>query len=189
MQIITKAAFARQLGVSKGRVSHLISAGLPVRSDGSIDLKTALEWVAANTRQKKQARLKRPPVSANERNDEDPENEVAISGFTENLARGEFLSVANADRVKANALALKHLTSAQRESGEVIPLDLAKRVLFGEFRSQRDAWLNWPSKIAPLMAADLEIDADRILEALNRYVHQQITELGEPDGNIEESRN
>jgi hypothetical protein len=34
-------------------------------------------------------------------------------------------------------------------------MTVAEEVLFNAFRQQRDAWLNWPSRVAPLMAADL----------------------------------
>jgi hypothetical protein len=43
--IITKAALARELKISKARVSQFISLGLPVRDDGKIDRDVALSWV------------------------------------------------------------------------------------------------------------------------------------------------
>jgi hypothetical protein len=48
MTNISKAAFARELGVSKARISQLITRGLPVRDDGKIDRDTALTWVKRN---------------------------------------------------------------------------------------------------------------------------------------------
>jgi phage terminase Nu1 subunit (DNA packaging protein) len=47
----TKAAFARTLGVSRSRVTALVKRGLPIRSDGKIDLPTALKWVRENVEQ------------------------------------------------------------------------------------------------------------------------------------------
>jgi hypothetical protein len=50
-ETVTKAAFARTLGVSRSRVTALVKRGLPVRSDGKIDLPTALKWVCENVEQ------------------------------------------------------------------------------------------------------------------------------------------
>ena len=41
-----------------------------------------------------------------------------------------------------NAMALKHLIAAGLESGQLIKLEVADRVLFETGRAQRDAWLN-----------------------------------------------
>lgn len=48
-------------------------------------------------------------------------------------------------------------------------------------RAQRDAWLNWPSRISTLMAAELGIDPHTFHVALEREVHQHLTELGQAD--------
>lgn len=45
---ITKANFAREIGVSKARVSQIVKGGLPVLSDGRLDRQDALDWYCAN---------------------------------------------------------------------------------------------------------------------------------------------
>lgn len=50
MTIITKAALAAELKVSKARVSQYVTAGLPVRGDGKLDRETALNWIGLNLR-------------------------------------------------------------------------------------------------------------------------------------------
>jgi phage terminase Nu1 subunit (DNA packaging protein) len=50
-ETVTKAAFARTLGVSRSRVTALAKRGLPIRSDGKIDLPAALKWVRENVEQ------------------------------------------------------------------------------------------------------------------------------------------
>jgi hypothetical protein len=70
-----------------------------------------------------------------------------------------------------------------KEAGRLIDIDLAKQVLFKEFRAARDAWLNWPTRYAAQIAADLGIEeADRLAEILTTYVHKQLASLGEPSG-------
>ena len=43
--IISKAQLAREIGVSKARISQLVSGGLPVRADGKLDRILALNWI------------------------------------------------------------------------------------------------------------------------------------------------
>lgn len=48
MALITKAALANLLNISSARVSQYAGLGLPVRSDGKLNLDDALKWIAAN---------------------------------------------------------------------------------------------------------------------------------------------
>ena len=75
----------------------------------------------------------------------------------------------------------------EKDSGQLIELTAAEEVLFNAFRQQRDAWLNWPSRVAPLMAADLDVPADRMTEVLIEHVHKHISVLGEPEFNQAEN--
>jgi len=102
-------------------------------------------------------------------------------GFIEQLLAGQFRSKVEAAAIKENALALKHLLAAQREAGVLVEIEVAERVIFDDRRAARDAWMAWPGRFAPLLAADLDIDGAKLAEALKPYVHQQLEELGEPD--------
>jgi hypothetical protein len=44
-ETISKAHLARELGVSRARVSQFVGRGLPVRPDGRLDRGRALAWV------------------------------------------------------------------------------------------------------------------------------------------------
>lgn len=46
--IVTKAAFADMLGLSKSRVSQLIDKGLPLTANGKVPGEEALEWYQQN---------------------------------------------------------------------------------------------------------------------------------------------
>ena len=46
--IITKAELARELDLSRARISQLCKSGLPVRPDGKLNRAEAVEWVKAN---------------------------------------------------------------------------------------------------------------------------------------------
>jgi len=88
-----------------------------------------------------------------------------------------------ARRIKEVYLALLNRLEYEKKSGALIELDLARSVLFDEGRRARDTWLAWPSNFGALIAADLGIDAaDRVTEVLVKYVHIQVSRLGEPQG-------
>lgn len=94
------------------------------------------------------------------------------------------MSFDEARRIKEVYLALLNRLDFEQKSGALIELDLASNILFEEFRAQRDAWLNWPTRVAPLLAAELGVEADRLTEALTEHVHKQIAQLGEPEANF-----
>ena len=50
MTIISKAALAAELSVSKARVSQYLKSGLPERDDGKLDREAALHWISQNLR-------------------------------------------------------------------------------------------------------------------------------------------
>ncbi|WP_375339178.1 hypothetical protein [Klebsiella michiganensis] len=99
------------------------------------------------------------------------------------LENGAELSLDEARRIKENYLALLTKLEFQQKDGQLIEMTIAEEVLFNAFRQQRDAWLNWPSRAAPLMAADLGVPADRMTEVLIEHVHKHISVLGEPEFN------
>ncbi|MDA8487471.1 hypothetical protein NNN71_02530 [Kluyvera sp. Awk 3] len=97
------------------------------------------------------------------------------------LKNGAELTLDEARCMKENYLALLTKLEFQQKDGQLIEMTVAEEVLFNAFRQQRDAWLNWPSRVAPLMAADLDVPADRMTEVLIEHVHKHISVLGEPE--------
>ena len=97
------------------------------------------------------------------------------------------MSFDEARRIKENFLALLTKLEYEKEDGQLVELSVAESILFSEFRKQRDAWMNWPSRVAPIMAADLGVPADRMTEVLIEHVHKHITGLGEPEFNTDET--
>ena len=93
---------------------------------------------------------------------------------------GADMPMDEAKRLKENYLALLNQLEYQQKSGELVEIQLAQKILFSEFRAQRDAWLNFPSRVGAMLASDLNLPADRVTEVLTKYVHEQITTLGEP---------
>ncbi len=97
------------------------------------------------------------------------------------------MSYDEARRVKEVYLALLNRLEFEQKSGALVELELAQTVMFEESRAQRDAWLNWPARVGPLLAAELGVAAaDRVTEILAAHVHTQIAQLGEPEANFSE---
>lgn len=121
-------------------------------------------------------------LKRNRRRDDDDEEELEgdADEMIERLLGGEVLGLAHAELVKANALALRQMVNARRMAGALIEIELAERVLFEEARKVRDALLNFGAKAGPLIAAEIGAEPDRVVEALNKHVHQLLEDLGEP---------
>ncbi len=110
-----------------------------------------------------------------------------VEDFLNNVLAGTYADTATAERVKENALAAKHLLAARKDAGNLVEIEAAEKVLFETQRAQRDAWLNFPTRIGPLLAAELGLEADKVVEALTVHVQQQLEDLGEPDAEFSAS--
>lgn len=117
-----------------------------------------------------------------------PRNKPAPDPGTLEFEAQEFVSsgAANLDlneakRVKENYLAKLRQLEYEEKAGSIVDLALVEKVLFEGSRAQRDAWLNWPAKVGPLIAATLNVEADQVVEILNEHVHKHISQLGEPE--------
>lgn len=88
-------------------------------------------------------------------------------------------------RRKENYLALLKQLEYEQKSGALVPLEDAETILFDQARAQRDAWLNWPTRVGPLIAADLGLEADRVTGVLTEHVHKHIAQLGQPETEVQ----
>jgi hypothetical protein len=192
--------FARLDGCNDKLVRRAISSGkLKVDADGKLDpALVGTGWRKQNRRadtgqmsapnvrtgvRTKNVRTKPEKVSAPVDADEgaDLPDEDQLRTFIADLLAGKFATIAEAERVKENGLALKHMLDGRRKAGQLIERADAERVLFECTRQERDAWMNWPSNVGPIIAADLGIAPEPLIEALTKHVHQQLSDLGEPE--------
>ncbi|WP_419808377.1 hypothetical protein [Sphingomonas sp.] len=204
-RLVSVREFARLDGCDDKLVRRAIKAGkLRVSDDGKVDAALAGSgWRRQNRRAADSADIREvsaPSVrTAVRRKKSAPTaEEVAaaegelfaeeIEGFLDNVLAGTYADTATAERVKENALAAKHLLAARRDAGHLVEIEQAEAVLFETQRAQRDAWMNFPTRIGPLLAAELEVDADKVVEALTAHVHQQLADLGEPEADFAANR-
>jgi hypothetical protein len=64
-------------------------------------------------------------------------------------------------------------------TGELVDRPQAIAQVFKLARSERDAWLNWPNRVAAQLAAKLGVDAHAFHVELDRAVREHLQELGE----------
>ncbi len=181
MQGMSERQYAAHAGVSRGAVQKARIAGrLVLFADGSIDAGGSDARRAAMTDPAKQrpsaARPKLKPV---------PEAAVAAVGETlreQGLSAPPvggsttFLQARTANEVlKAQERRLK----LQKLKGELVSLDRAKTLLFRLAREERDAWVNWPGRVAAVMSAELGVDAAAMHQLLEHQVRAHLGELAD----------
>lgn len=206
MALISLTAFAKSHGVSRQAATKWKTSGALALSGDLVDADASDQRLrdAGLGRFKHPATTPQPTPATSPRNRRKVAPEVAVAvdeivaefasaaedgeidaeiagGFIEGLLAGQFRSKVEANAIKENALALKHLLAAQKEAGTLVEIEVAEKAIFDDRRAARDAWQAWAGRFAPLIAADLDIDGATLAEALKLYVHQQLDELGEPD--------
>ncbi|MGG5964798.1 hypothetical protein ACQSED_24815 [Salmonella enterica] len=190
---MNQAEFARRHGVSRKTVTQWKERGWLVMNGREIDvdasdamLEKYRKTVIREDVLPDEESL--PPTDDDEYQDDGGGEDMSPDKVAERimLATGATMSLDEARRVKENYLALLTKLEYQQKEGELVDLTEAKEVLFTCARQSRDAWMNWPARVAPLMAADLDIPADRMTEVLTEHVHKHISLLGEPEFYITE---
>ena len=181
MQGMSERQYAAHAGVSRGAVQKARLAGrLVLFADGSIDAAGSDARRAATTDPAKQrpspARAKLKPVpeaalsAVGETLREQGLSAPAVGGST------TFLQARTANEVlKAQERRLK----LQKLKGELVALDRAKILMFRLAREERDAWVNWPGRVAAVMAAELGVDAAAMHDLLERQVRTHLAELAD----------
>lgn len=167
---VSLRAYARHRGVSDTAVRKAIKSGrITTEPDGTIDVaKVDQEW-ALNTDQAQQRKHKKavPKAALDAVAETLKENGASAGGTTYMQARtaNEVLK-AQTNRIKLQQLK-KELVDRAKALSHVFQLA----------RSERDAWMGWPSRVSAQMAAELEVDPHKMHVTLEFYVRQHLSEL------------
>jgi DNA-binding Lrp family transcriptional regulator len=176
---------ARQLGVSETAVRRAEKAGRIKREpDGSWDPARVKAAWSDNTDSAQQ----RPKPSAGEQGSRarmKPVPDVALGAVRDTLREhGEpvtsgamtFMQARTANEVlKAQERRLR----LQQMKGELVDRAKAVAQVFRLARDERDAWVNWPARVAAMIAAELEVDPHQLHTVLERHVRDHLAELAE----------
>lgn len=194
---LSRRAYAAHRSVSHTAVNKAIKTGrITVEADGTIDPETAdAQWSAQTDPSKRRdATARGPGVQQLSSPAPDAPPEVkpvpksAIASVSETLrdagtepgAEGggemSFMRARMANEVLKAQTAKVRL---QKMKGELVDRGKAVAHVFDLARRERDAWLNWPPRVAANMAAELGVEAHELERVLDKYLRQQLAEMAE----------
>jgi hypothetical protein len=182
MRTSSNRELARQIGVSETAVRRAERAGRIRREpDGAWDLARVQAAWSSNTDRAQQRR---------QHGAMKPVPEAAVGAVRETLREhGEPVSAGGMTFMQARTAnevlkAQERRVRLQRMKGELVDRAKAVAQVFKLARDERDAWVNWPARVAAMMAAELEVDQHRLHTALERQVRAHLNELAEVRPNL-----
>jgi hypothetical protein len=178
---------ARQLGVSETAVRRAEKAARIKReADGSWDLaKVRTAWAGNTDPAQQRGEPSAGGGSKAARRGVKSVPEAALGAVRETLREhGESVSATGMTFVQARTAnevlkAQERRLRLQRMKGELVDRAKAVAQVFKLAREERDAWVNWPARVAALMAAELEVDTHKLHTVLERHVRDHLSELAE----------
>lgn len=196
---LSRRAYARHRGVSETAVRKAIGSGRVMpEPDGTIDPAKADAAWAGSTDPSQQRASGRParrkpelPTSIETapepatRGAGRPVPTAAVEAVRETLKEiGEAPSAGGMTFVQARTAnevmkAQERRVRLQKLKGELVDRGRAVATVFGLARRERDAWVQWPARVAALIAADLGADPHAVETALEKHVRRHLAELGE----------
>jgi hypothetical protein len=173
-------AYARRRGVSHVAVLRAIKQSrVPVEPDGTIDpAKADTLW----QRSTDPGRAKSKPKASAEKLR--PVGEAALGSVRETLKEQGLPAGGNITFVQARTaheIAKAHLARLrlQRMKGELVDRARATALVFHLAREERDSWLNWPVRVAALIAVELSVEAHAVQKLMETHVRAHLTELAD----------
>ncbi len=169
-------AYARHRGVSHVAVKKAIDSGrITPEADGTLDPQRAdVEW-AKNT-EAPRAGTRARPVRATvpqETTGSAPAGDTHTALPTGGASLLQARTVNEVVKAQTNKVRLAQL------KGELVDRAQAIAHVFKLARAEREAWINWPNRITPILAAELGIDEHTLFVALDVAVRVHLEELGE----------
>jgi hypothetical protein len=199
---LSRRGYARHRGVSETAVRKAIASGRIVpEADGSIDpAKADAAWAGTTDpsqqrsaashsgprrRAEPSARSSEPATVPPTRSADRPVPTAAVEAVRETLKEiGEAPNAGGMTFVQARTAnevmkAQERRVRLQKLKGELVDRGRAVATVFGLARRERDAWVQWPARVAALIAADLGADPHAVETALEKHVRRHLAELGE----------
>jgi hypothetical protein len=181
MRGMSERQYAAHAGLSRGAIQKAKATDrLVLFPDGSIDATASYAKRAATTDPSKQR-------NSSPRRKLKPVPDAALSavgdtlrenGLTTTTTAGgtTFLQAKTANEVlKAQERRLR----LQKMKEELVDRSRATALVFRLARQERDAWVNWPGRVAALMASELGVEAAAMQQVLERHARAHLEELAE----------
>lgn len=178
-------AYSRHRGVSDTAVRKAIQSGrITLGDDGRIDPQLADAQWSVNTdaaQQRKAVPQREVPqeavTSVREALSATPSPLGGMGASTGASAGGTTLMQAKTANEVLKAQTNK--VRLARLKGELVDKDQSVAHVFRMARAERDAWLNWPARVAAQMASALGADSHALHVLLEKAVRDQLTALGD----------
>src|SRR5918996_2912170 len=182
MRTSSNRELARQIGVSETAVRRAEKAGRIRREPDDAWDRAHVKALWARNTDRAQQRRQHGAMK--------PVPEAAVGAVRDTLREhGEpiaagamtFMQARTASEVlKAQERRLR----LQRMKGELVDRAKAVAQVFRLARDERDAWVNWPARVAAMIAAELEADPHKLHTVLERQVREHLAELAEIRPNL-----
>ena len=173
-------AYARHRKVSHVAVLRAIKQGrVPIEPDGTVDpAKADASWERSSDPGRSKVSPKAPSEKLR------PIAEAAVGSVRETLKEQGLPAGGSVTFVQARTaheIAKAHLARLrlQRMKGELIDRARTTAMVFRLAREERDTWINWPARVAALMASELGVEAHSMQKALESHVRAHLAELTE----------
>ncbi|MBS7544357.1 hypothetical protein [Ancylobacter oerskovii] len=174
-ETLSKKGFAELIGVSPGRVSQLIAAGLPVEPNGRIHIARGKAWVAENVDpNRRRASLDAPsPAHLSPRAMRDAAEAEIARLKAERMGRQLIDRAATLRTIEARARFERDAWLGWVNRAATL------RTIEARARFERDAWLGWVNRAAPEIASTAGADLAVVVGVLDRLVRAQLVTLAD----------
>jgi hypothetical protein len=193
MQGMSERQYAARVGLSRGAIQNAKVAGrLVLHADGSIDAAASDARRAETTDPSKSRAKAATPAPAKPKLKPVPEAAVSAVGDTlreQGLAApaaGGGMTFLQAKTANEVLKAQERRIRLQKLKGELVDKARAEALMFRLAREERDAWVNWPARVAALMASELgaalggeAVEAALMQKVLEAHVRAQLDSLAE----------
>src|SRR5262245_12850762 len=175
MALISVREYARRRGIDESAVrKRTMPRGGPIPVHGRAkridpDEADRLWRVTMSPAGESTSRFQGPPES------DPPPDAPGLAAAAAFLGNQQALTQARTALLLTEAQ-LRRLRLEERR-GALLDRQTTLAKFFTTVRAMRDAWLAWPARIGPELAADLGLDATRVMIALEPYVRRQLQEL------------
>lgn len=165
--LISIAAASREIGLNKSTLSRQVNSGAVRSHDGKVRLSEVYEDRAKNI----DAAIwsnRRKAGKAHATVGGDDLNGVEIDG--------QIFDINAAKALKETYLGRLAQLKFKVESDDLVDQEAVHKAVFALSRQDRDAWSNWPARVAPLIASELGVDQVALAVTLERYVREHLAE-------------
>jgi hypothetical protein len=196
MQGLSERQYAARVGLSRGAIQKAKLAGrLVLHADGSIDAAASDAQRAGTTDPSKSRAKAQAPAPAAPKPRLKPVPEAAVSAVGDTLreqglaapAAGGGMTFLQAKTANEVLKAQERRIRLQKLKGELVDKARAEALMFRLAREERDAWVNWPARVAALIASELAaalggeiaVEAALMQKVLEAHVRAQLDSLAE----------